>query len=160
MNQGPNLDCFINKLSQYPERIQNIYFLHAVLTRAIARARPLIDNYDTSVGNVSTDRLTRSYVTDILDKVNACGDTFEEGTIFEGGYTKKVCFKKRNKNIRQINEFCFKILKEEFKAHFRNVSRIMDCVGCDKCRLWGKVQVSGIGTALKILFGLDDQDFE
>ena len=36
----------------------------------------------------------------------------------------------------------------------------MDCVGCDKCRLWGKVQVSGIGTALKILFGLDDQDFE
>lgn len=32
-------------------------------------------------------------------------------------------------------------LKEEFREHFRNISRIMDCVGCDKCRLWGKLQV-------------------
>ncbi|KAL1428087.1 hypothetical protein MTO96_016981 [Rhipicephalus appendiculatus] len=43
-------------------------------------------------------------------------------------------------------------LKEEFKAHFRNISRIMDCVGCDKCRLWGKLQVQGLGTAMKIPF--------
>jgi len=48
------------------------------------------------------------------------------------------------------------ILKEEFKTHFRNVSRIMDCVGCDKCRLWGKVQTTGIATALKVLFELDE----
>ena len=26
----------------------------------------------------------------------------------------------------------------------------MDCVGCDKCKLWGKVQVVGVGT--EILF--------
>lgn len=47
-------------------------------------------------------------------------------------------------------------LKEEFKARFRNISRIMDCVGCEKCRLWGKLQISGIGTALKILFSFSD----
>jgi ERO1-like protein beta len=47
-------------------------------------------------------------------------------------------------------------LKEEFKSHFRNVSRIMDCVGCDKCRLWGKVQTTGLATALKVLFELDE----
>lgn len=28
----------------------------------------------------------------------------------------------------------------------------MDCVGCDKCRLWGKLQTKALGTALKILF--------
>ncbi|KAK2144854.1 hypothetical protein LSH36_725g01060 [Paralvinella palmiformis] len=43
-------------------------------------------------------------------------------------------------------------LQEDFKVHFRNISRIMDCVGCDKCRLWGKLQITGMGTALKILF--------
>jgi phosphoribosylaminoimidazole-succinocarboxamide synthase len=37
------------------------------------------------------------------------------------------------------------------------VSRIMDCVGCDKCRLWGKLQISGLGTALKVLFSYDDE---
>ncbi len=51
-------------------------------------------------------------------------------------------------------------LREDFKHNFRNVSRILDCVGCDKCRLWGKLQVSGLGTALKILFELDDKAFK
>jgi hypothetical protein len=35
------------------------------------------------------------------------------------------------------------------------ISAIMDCVGCEKCRLWGKLQVLGLGTALKILFSVD-----
>ena len=43
-------------------------------------------------------------------------------------------------------------LKEEFRHHFRNVTQIMDCVGCEKCKLWGKLQTHGLGTALKILF--------
>ncbi|RKO95381.1 endoplasmic oxidation reduction 1 precursor, partial [Caulochytrium protostelioides] len=47
--------------------------------------------------------------------------------------------------------------KEEFKAHFRNISQIMDCVGCEKCRLWGKLQVMGLGTALKILFEFQEE---
>jgi hypothetical protein len=34
----------------------------------------------------------------------------------------------------------------------------MDCVGCDKCRLWGKVQTNGYGTALKVLFEFDEND--
>lgn len=37
-------------------------------------------------------------------------------------------------------------------------SAIMDCVGCEKCRLWGKLQVLGLGTALKILFTVDGQE--
>ena len=39
----------------------------------------------------------------------------------------------------------------DFVQHLRNVSLIMDCIGCEKCKLWGKVQVLGVGTALKIL---------
>mmetsp|Transcript_20462 Transcript_20462/g.62291 ORF Transcript_20462/g.62291 Transcript_20462/m.62291 type:complete len:117 (+) Transcript_20462:1544-1894(+) len=31
----------------------------------------------------------------------------------------------------------------------------MDCVGCEKCRLWGKLQIMGIGTAFKVLFADD-----
>ena len=57
-------------------------------------------------------------------------------------------------------ELNMKVLKEEFKQHFRNVTRIMDCVACDKCRLWGKVQTTGVGTALKILFELDEKALE
>lgn len=38
-----------------------------------------------------------------------------------------------------------------------NCSALMDCVGCEKCRLWGKLQVLGLDTALKILFSVDGQ---
>jgi hypothetical protein len=54
----------------------------------------------------------------------------------------------------------YQVLKEQFKTHFRNVSQIMDCIGCDKCRLWGKVQITGLATALKILFEMDEKALE
>lgn len=41
-----------------------------------------------------------------------------------------------------------------------NFSALMDCVGCEKCRLWGKLQVLGLGTALKILFSVDDKNHQ
>ena len=43
-------------------------------------------------------------------------------------------------------------LREELRGHFGNISAVMDCVGCEKCKLWGKLQMLGLGTALKVLF--------
>ncbi len=40
----------------------------------------------------------------------------------------------------------------EMKAKFMNISKILDCISCEKCRLNGKVQIKGMGTAMKILF--------
>ena len=43
-------------------------------------------------------------------------------------------------------------IAHEFAEHFRNItSNIMDCVACEKCKLWGKIQIHGLGTAFKIL---------
>lgn len=33
----------------------------------------------------------------------------------------------------------------------------MQCVGCDRCKLWGTLQTLGIGTALRILFYENDE---
>ena len=47
-------------------------------------------------------------------------------------------------------------LKEEIRNKFKNITRIMDCVGCERCKIWGKLQTTGIATALKILFSSHD----
>lgn len=47
-------------------------------------------------------------------------------------------------------------MKKEFKAKFRNVSRIMDCVACQNCRIHGKLSMLGIATALKVLLDQDE----
>ncbi|KAG7563955.1 Endoplasmic reticulum oxidoreductin 1 [Arabidopsis suecica] len=50
-------------------------------------------------------------------------------------------------------------LKQQIEKQFRNISALMDCVACQKCRLWEKLQVQGLGTSLKILFSAVNQDF-
>ncbi|PVV04652.1 hypothetical protein BB560_000836 [Smittium megazygosporum] len=50
-----------------------------------------------------------------------------------------------------------KHLLDEVKINFRNISRIMDCTGCQACKLWGKTHILGLGTSLKTLFTLPEE---
>lgn len=34
-------------------------------------------------------------------------------------------------------------LKLQLQQHFQNMTKAMDCVGCEKCKLWGKLQLLG-----------------
>ncbi|KAI0630347.1 endoplasmic oxidoreductin [Trametes polyzona] len=134
---GPDLKCFISRVAAYPERLQYIYFDAVLLLRAVARLGPYLTAYDyCASGTHEDDAHTLERLTRVVDVATAVG-RFDETALFRG----------ENANV----------LKEEFKEHFRNVTRIMDCVGCDKCRLWGKVQTTGIATALKVLFELDEK---
>lgn len=44
-----------------------------------------------------------------------------------------------------------KKIEAQYENYIHNISRILDCVECQKCRLYGKLQVFGLGTALKII---------
>ncbi|TBU56372.1 endoplasmic oxidoreductin [Dichomitus squalens] len=132
---GPNLQCFISRVAAYPERLQYIYFDTVLLLRAVARLGPYLSAYDyCATGTHDDDAETYERLSKVIDIARTVG-RFDETVLFRG----------ENANV----------LKNEFKEHFRNVTRIMDCVGCDRCRLWGKVQTTGIATALKVLFELD-----
>ncbi|EPS97748.1 hypothetical protein FOMPIDRAFT_1024914 [Fomitopsis schrenkii] len=136
---GPDLQCFVNRVAAYPERLQYLYFDVVLLLRAVARLGPYLSAYDycgTSEHERGVDLETHRKLSQVIDIASAVGK-FDEKALFRG----------ENANT----------LKEEFKVHFRNVTRIMDCVGCDKCRLWGKVQTTGVATALKVLFELDEK---
>ncbi|TDL26237.1 endoplasmic oxidoreductin [Rickenella mellea] len=134
---GSNLQCFVTRVASHPERLQYIYFNTVLLLRAFARLGPYLSAYDyCSSGTHEEDAYTLTKLGSVIGIASVVGQ-FDESSLFQG----------QDANV----------LKEEFKTHFRNVTRIMDCVGCDKCRLWGKVQTSGLGTALKILFELDER---
>ncbi|BGP56261.1 endoplasmic oxidoreductin-1 [Rhodotorula sphaerocarpa] len=129
---APNLDCFITRIGQHPERLENMYFTYVLLLRALARSGPqLVRTLEETAGELDT----RDSLKGLVQVANGCPSTFDETSMFSGKEAE--------------------LLKYEFKDHFRNVSRIMDCVGCDKCRLWGKLQITGLGTALKLLFSYD-----
>ncbi|KAH0546266.1 ero1-like protein [Cotesia glomerata] len=136
---GPNLPEFQRRFSpettgnEGPGWLKNLYFLYLLELRALYKAAPYLEREQYYTGNEAEDVDTKMAVMDILQVVKSFPDHFDESLMFNGGSEAQV-------------------LKEEFRQHFRNISRIMDCVGCDKCKLWGKLQVHGVGTALKVLF--------
>lgn len=133
---GPNLECYKWRLHQHPERIANLYFNYALVVRAVAKLGPYLDQYTFCLGDPEEDRETKEKVLEITKTASMEPNIFDESLMFANGEGPS--------------------LKEDFRNRFRNVSRLMDCVGCDKCRLWGKLQTQGYGTALKVLFEFDN----
>jgi ERO1-like protein alpha len=134
---GPNLKEFIKRFSpettnnQGEDWLRNLYFTFLVELRAIAKVAPYLKNWDFYTGVEKADKEIKLAVTDLLNVIESFPSHFDESIMFYGHANK---------------------LKNEFREKFLNITRIMDCVGCDKCRLWGKLQTQGMGTALKILF--------
>ncbi|KIX97517.1 uncharacterized protein Z520_06969 [Fonsecaea multimorphosa CBS 102226] len=131
-----NLDCYKERLHKYPERISNIYFNYAILTRAVAKLRRHLESYTFCSGDRDQDFQTKHRVLALADTAASGPHTFDESIMFQDPSVM--------------------VLKDDFRNRFRNVSRLMDCVGCDKCRLWGKLQTAGYGAALKVLFEYDE----
>ncbi|XP_071788385.1 ERO1-like protein beta [Asterias amurensis] len=142
---GPSVDEFQKRFDpettdgEGPIRLKNLYFTYLVVLRALAKAAPLLGQESFYTGETAEDAELKNEITEILEVVKQFPNHFNESTMFQG------------------DKLQAKILKEEFRNHFLNISRIMDCVGCDKCKLWGKLQIQGLGTALKILFTSPDK---
>ncbi|KZF26126.1 endoplasmic oxidoreductin [Xylona heveae TC161] len=133
---GPNLVCYEKRLHNFPDRISNLYFNYALVLRTVGKLRNHLKDYTFCSGDLDQDRQTKYMVLSLVDRIAAGPKIFDETVMFQ--------------DPSAIG------LKEDFRNRFRNVSRLMDCVGCDKCRLWGKLQTSGYGTALKVLFEFDE----
>ncbi|PLN82896.1 endoplasmic oxidoreductin [Aspergillus taichungensis] len=132
----PNLQCFKDRLHDHPERISNLYFNYALVSRAVAKLRKHLESYTFCNSDPVQNAETRDKVSQLTTVLADRPQIFDENLMFQDPSAVG--------------------LKEDFRNRFRNVSRLMDCVGCDKCRLWGKLQVNGYGTALKVLFEYDE----
>eukprot|EP01135_Chromosphaera_perkinsii_P007216 Nk52_evm24s745 gene=Nk52_evmTU24s745 len=135
---GPDLQCFVKKFSpkftygQGKEYLKNLVFAYTLVLRAVAKAAPFLEQYDFYTGHPLDDTVTRQLAHELLEVSVSCPSTFDESFMFHDKNGPK--------------------LKEEFRTKFKNITRIMDCVGCEKCRLWGKLQTQGLATAMRVLF--------
>lgn len=139
-NWGQNLELFYDRVLRYPERVRNLYFTFLFVLRAVTKATNYLEHAEYDTGNHDDDLRAQSLVRQVLynQKLQAaCPLPFDEAKLWQGQSGPE--------------------LKQQIQKQFRNISALMDCVGCEKCRLWGKLQVLGLGTALKILFSVDDQ---
>jgi ERO1-like protein alpha len=135
---GRNTEEFARRFSpdttdgEGPERLKNLYFLYLLELRAIAKAAPVLRQIVFASGDKVEDSKMEAALAEVLAAVEGFRDHFDETAMFKSGESGE--------------------LLAAFKENFRGISLLMDCLGCERCKVWGKLQVTGIGTALKVLF--------
>ena len=127
-----NLDEFKRRFdhSKGATYLKNLYFVYLLEMRAFAKAAPYLSKLQYFTGNREEDDFMKESISKLLDSVVNFPMHFDETQLFKGERAS--------------------ILKEEFRSRFHNVTTIIDCAACEKCRLWGKLQTHGLGTALKV----------
>jgi len=143
-NWERNLDRFKEQFDGHPERFKNMEFAFVVLLRAVRRATPVLREFQYSTGDTKEDHRTLTLVKMFLDSfvLSSCQEVFE-------AFDESLLFVDDSKKMKQVSTMTN--LKKQFKDIFHNISSIFNCIRCQKCRLHGKLQLLGIGTALKIL---------
>ena len=119
------------------DRLRNIYFLYLVELRAVAKVANIIDGLDICTNTAEINKESD-------DTKNLLSKVLREIENFPGHFEEEKLFKEENMENAELLKM--------FQDNFMKISELMDCVGCQRCKVWGKLQVTGIGTALKILF--------
>ncbi|XP_042466476.1 endoplasmic reticulum oxidoreductin-1-like [Zingiber officinale] len=135
---GPNVELFYDRVWKHPDRVKNLYFIFLFVMRAVTKAADYLEQAEYNTGNPIEDLKTQSLVRQLVynPKIHSsCPLPFNEAKLWQGTNGPE--------------------LKEQVLKQFRNISAIMNCVACEKCRLWGKLQVNGLATALKVLFSVN-----
>lgn len=105
------------------------------MLRAVIKAGPVLKGVHYDTGYQKEDMHTSQLIEMLVDNQelkNSCPLPFDEGVMWK-------------------NTADFKSEKLGLQECFGNMTRVMDCVGCEKCKMWGKLQFLGVATSLKIL---------
>lgn len=135
---SPNCGELKRRVYDHPERIENLMTLYQFVLRAMTRAASVFlehgDAYDVDEshfpGAVGNDELHDAL--DRLFKVKLlCSNTFNETKLLESARGR--------------------LLLPEMKRMMLNITTLMDCLACEKCRVWGKLQTRGLAAAFKVV---------
>ena len=132
---GPDLDLFMARVGNFPERVSNIYFNYAIVAKSLWKIKPYLKELDFCN---DYDNDVKQKIINIVSQLDS--KLFDEDLMFKDDYDASI--------------------KDDFRSRFKNVTKIMDCVHCDRCKMWGKVQTTGYATSLKILFELNEANEE
>nr|CCA25078.1 endoplasmic oxidoreductin putative [Albugo laibachii Nc14] len=156
---GRNPSLYVERVGKHPERLHNLYFVHLFVMRALGRYRDELLQYDFSTGDEKEDNRVVEILRRVVLEEKETAACPVEGQSVLTGFDEQALFRVKRGNMTPEQYFLAQLEKRrievQFREKFRNVTRIMDCVSCEKCRLWGKLQILGLGTAIKILLAED-----
>lgn len=125
---APNLNLMKDRVAPVKEWIENLFVDFGVLLQTFCKLHPILTHVDCDTGDPQEDRAAQTALRKLLEiSFETCEHTSMHksvGPLFD---------RKQELAMRQ----------------FANISRIMDCLECEKCRLHGKVKIVALQLALR-----------
>eukprot|EP00923_Selenidium_pygospionis_P003507 GHVN01005532.1.p1 GENE.GHVN01005532.1~~GHVN01005532.1.p1 ORF type:complete len:537 (+),score=49.07 GHVN01005532.1:947-2557(+) len=122
----PNVDFFEEKLAGHTGRLENLYFTFAILMRTLCKLAPVMEEVTCHTGDAKKDLSSRTDLFFLLNQTySSCDD-------------RSSC-----------DESLFGPKHSQVLRQFHNISRVLDCVECQKCRLHGKLKMTALQLALR-----------
>jgi ERO1-like protein alpha len=140
-----NITYVANKFLYQKDKIDNLFFLYSLILKAANKAVPFFLDYDYSSGDAAEDKNTSKLIKEIFRHELKNFDEIEEA--FQDSYV-------------EFEKYIYSNMISELIIRFRNISSIIDCVTCSKCRMHAKLEVFGIATMLKIMFSKSTEDLK
>lgn len=129
---------YFEKVGNHKDRIGNLIFAVQTMLRAVVRYVDVIKDFNVDTGDFNTDMKTRQLLQKLIGLLSHQKDLpFDERAIFG----------ERRSQEEQ---------RAAYLRHFTNMTRLMDCVDCMKCKAYGKMQILGLSAGLKILLRQED----
>lgn len=132
-----NFELFHDRVGSHSERIKNMFFVYMVILRGLTKLSAYFEEYPFLDEAGNQDVKLMELVAEIIKSAGTCSTRFEDALLSQPD------------NLQIIRK-----LKYKFQA----ATRTIDCIACEKCRLWGKIQLTGVGTALKAIFDLNQSN--
>lgn len=120
-----SMDYFRRRVAPYPDRIENLYFTFSVLLKTVCHLAPILQECSCETGDDMGDLTTRADLFQFLNQTfTSCQPKYIDQPLF---YRKTT----------------------EVLSTFSTISRILDCVECEKCKLHGKLKMTALQLALR-----------
>jgi ERO1-like protein alpha len=136
---APHMGIFLRGLGYFPDRVRNLYFSYAFVAAAFQRMHENLLEVSLHSGDDISDEESRKELRQLLDLLEdipfASTTAWSEGGSITNGFSLQ--------NDDSLNG--------QLRKKFLNISKILDCVGCQTCKVHSKLQMLGIGSALKII---------
>jgi len=155
---APWKKLFDDRVGQFPDRLRNLHFVFALMTRALSYLEPHLDRL-LEAGAITcpkcaahtdeTRNLLQQLVHPSSDAPAECGAVLQ-------AFDRAALFEEHDDESTLSDESL--ALQKELKRRFERMGHMMTCVGCDRCKLWGTLQFHGARVALGILLSIDSAD--
>ncbi|KAF7490630.1 ERO1-like protein beta [Sarcoptes scabiei] len=129
---GPNPKDYFKRFYGHSDYLKNLFFTYLIELSALYKSQSYLLN-----------KIKWNSIEEKIQAKDAIKALLSTEKLFKWHFDENVLFQHET-------------ISEQLGHAFNNITfKIMDCVSCDKCRLWGKVQTNGLGTAFKIMLTKD-----